>query len=92
MDYVLKLDRSNAKTNYGNVVYGRQVGRRKTFFIEIREDYSDLESQMNFYINNPEICLHIIKNANNFCEQFYNQNIEDLCSLWVLEKHLNLPH
>ena len=46
---------------------GKLVGGKH--FIEIREDYSDLESQMNFYINNPEICLHILRmqiiSANN---------------------------
>lgn len=58
-------------------------------FIEIKPDYSDLEEQLNFYINHPEKCEEIIKNAHQHCEQFFNKNAEDLCSLKVLEKYLN---
>lgn len=62
-------------------------------FIEIKDDYSDLEEQLNFYLAHPEKCLEIIKNANEYCEQFWNPNIEKLCSLLVLEKYFRLdPH
>lgn len=58
-------------------------------YIEIKPDYSDLEEQLNFYISHPEKCMEIIKNAHKHCEQFWNQNIEDLCSLMVLEKYFD---
>ena len=47
-----------------------QSGRH---FIEIKPDYSNLEEQLNFYIANPDKCLEIIKNAHEFCEQFWNK-------------------
>lgn len=56
-------------------------------YIEIKDDYSDLEDQLNYYISNVDECLKIIRNANAFCTQFYHQDIEDLCSLKVLEKY-----
>ncbi|MDO4230443.1 MAG: glycosyl transferase family 90, partial [Capnocytophaga sp.] len=56
-------------------------------YIEIKPDYSDLEEQLNFYIANPDKCLEIIENAHKHCEQFWNKNVEDLCSLLVLEKY-----
>ncbi len=65
---------------------GKLIGGKH--FIEIRQDYSDLEEQLNFYISNPEKCLEIIKNANEFCSQFFNKDLEDYCSLKVLEKYL----
>lgn len=62
-------------------------------FIEIKDDYSDLEEQLSFYLAHPEKCLEIIKNANEYCKQFWNPNIEKLCSLLVLEKYFRLdPH
>lgn len=59
-------------------------------YIEIKPDYSDLETQLEFYINHPETCLEIIKNANAYCQQFWNTDIEDLCSLKVLRKYFEL--
>lgn len=67
---------------------GKLVGGKH--YIEIESDYSDLEEQLNFYINNPEKCLEIIKNANEHCEQFFNKDVEDLCSLKVLKKFFAL--
>lgn len=57
-------------------------------YIEIKSDYSDLEEQLNFYINNPEKCEEIIKNAHQHCEQFFDEKVETLCSLLVLKKYL----
>ncbi len=56
-------------------------------YIEIKPDYSDLEEQLKFYITNPNLCLQIIENAHQYCEKFFNKNMEDLCSLLVLEKY-----
>lgn len=59
-------------------------------YIEIKPDYSDLEEQLKFYIANPDKCLEIIDNAHKHCERFFNKNVEDLCSLMVLDTFLNL--
>lgn len=56
-------------------------------YIEIKKDYSDLEEKLNFYINNLNKCLEIIKNANKYVSQFKNKEREDLISLLVLKKY-----
>ncbi|MEJ8606095.1 lipopolysaccharide biosynthesis protein [Riemerella anatipestifer] len=61
-------------------------------YIEVKPDYSDLEEQLNFYSENTDICLEIIHNAHQYCQQFWNPDIEDLCSLWVLKKYFEYTH
>lgn len=58
-------------------------------YIEIKEDYSDVESKIEFYIKNPEKCKRIIKNANDYVMQFKNNKRENLISLLVLEKYFH---
>ena len=59
-------------------------------YIEIKDDYSDLEAQLTYYISHPKECQEIIRNAQAYTEQFWNPVSEDLCSLLVLEKYFNL--
>ena len=66
---------------------GKLIGGKH--YIEIKDDFSDLEEQLNFYISHPEKCYEIIKNAHQYCEQFFDENVEDYCSLKVLEKYFN---
>jgi len=56
-------------------------------YVLIKDDYSDLEERLNYYINNTEAALQIIKNANAFVDQFKDKKREDLISLLVLEKY-----
>ena len=56
-------------------------------YIEIKDDYSDLEERLNYYINNIDECLEIINNANEYVKQFKNEEREKLISLLVLEKY-----
>ncbi|TYA74761.1 glycosyl transferase family 90 [Seonamhaeicola marinus] len=56
-------------------------------YIEINDDYSNLEEKLNFYIAHPEKCLDIIKNANAYTQQFKNKKREKLIALLVLEKY-----
>ncbi|MGL4993904.1 MAG: glycosyl transferase family 90 [Bacteroidales bacterium] len=56
-------------------------------YIEIKEDYSDLEERMNYYINNPKEAQKIIDNANRYIEQFKNRENEELLSIMVLHKY-----
>ena len=64
-------------------------------YIEIKDDYSDLEEKLNYYINNVDKCLEIINNANEYVKQFKDEKREKLISLLVLEKYfiktLQLP-
>lgn len=56
-------------------------------YIEIKEDFSDVEEKLNYYINNTEECLKIIKNANDYVNQFKDIKREKLIALLVLEKY-----
>ena len=59
-------------------------------YIEIKDDYSDLETKLIYYSQNISESLAIIKNAHNYIERFNNTNIEDLISLLVVKKYLDL--
>lgn len=56
-------------------------------YIQIKDDYSDLEEKLNYYIDNPQEALNIIKNANLYVQQFKNSKLENLISLMVLDKY-----
>jgi hypothetical protein len=56
-------------------------------YVLIKDDYSDLEERMKYYINHTDEALEIIKNAHQYVEQFKIKKREDLISLMVLEKY-----
>jgi hypothetical protein len=56
-------------------------------YIQIKDDYSDLEDKLKYYIENPEKCMRIIQNANAHVEQFKDKRREKLISLMVLKKY-----
>ena len=56
-------------------------------YVEIKEDYSDLEDRLQYYIKHTDEALQIINNAKAYVEQFKNRHMEDLISLCVLEKY-----
>jgi hypothetical protein len=56
-------------------------------YIQIKDDYSDLEERLNYFIQNPDKAEQIVKNANEYLNQFRNRNREELLSLLVLEKY-----
>jgi hypothetical protein len=58
-------------------------------YVLLKDDYSDLEEKLNYYINNPKAALEIIKNANDYVNQFKDKKREDLISLLVLEKYFS---
>jgi len=55
--------------------------------VMIKDDYSDLEERLNYYINNTDKALKIIENAHHYINQFKNKKQEDLISLLVLQKY-----
>lgn len=55
-------------------------------YIMIKDDYSDLESKLNYYIKNPQKVEGIIRNANEYAVSFRNKEKEDLISLMVMNK------
>jgi hypothetical protein len=58
-------------------------------YVEIKDDYSDLEERLTHYIRNPHEAVEIIRNAHDYVNQFKNKSQEDLISLLVLEKYFS---
>ena len=56
-------------------------------YIHIEDDYSNLETKLNYYLNHPEKALGIIENAHAFVDQFKDKRKENLVSLLVLNKY-----
>ena len=61
-------------------------------FIEIKDDFSDLEKKITYYINNPKELKIIASNANNYVNQFRNLKDEKIISLLVMEKFFTLTN
>ena len=58
-------------------------------YILIKDDFSDLEERLKYYIKNDSKAYEIVKNANKYIMQFQNKKREDLISLLILEKYFH---
>jgi hypothetical protein len=56
-------------------------------YVLIKDDYSDLEERMRYYIENPDEAQSIIDHAHEYIRKFMNPKLEDLLSLMVLQKY-----
>ena len=61
-------------------------------FVEVRDDFDDLEQKLDFFEANPDEALKIIKNANAYVSQFLDKDREDLLCKLVLERYLDLSN
>lgn len=59
-------------------------------YVEIAVDYSDVESQLQYYIDHPKEANEISRNANEYTKQFFNPEREDLISLMVLQRYFEM--
>ena len=59
-------------------------------YIEVKPDFSDLEEQLDYYLNHPEKAEAIIENAHKWVAQFLNKDKEQLLNLMVLERYFKL--
>jgi hypothetical protein len=59
-------------------------------YVEIADDFSDVEQKIDYYENHPEKAEQIIANANAYTRQFFNPEIEDLLSYLVIKRYLEL--
>ena len=66
---------------------GKLVGG--VHYIEICDDFTDLEEKLQYYISHEDEALQIIKNANCFVQSFRNEELEELISLMVMQKYFN---
>ncbi|MGX9986754.1 glycosyl transferase family 90 [Soonwooa purpurea] len=59
-------------------------------YIQIAEDYSDLEERLEYFTENSSEALSIIEEAKKYRSNFNNKKLEDLISLLVLKKYFDL--
>lgn len=59
-------------------------------YIKIKDDYSDLEERLNYYLENEAEALEIIRNAQQYVSQFFDKEREHLIGLAVMEKYLKM--
>jgi len=56
-------------------------------FIQIKDDYSDLQEKLVYYNSHLDEALQIIENAHQYIYQFKNKKQEDLISLLVIKRY-----
>lgn len=59
-------------------------------YIEINQDFSDLEERIAYYIEHEAEALKIINNAHEYVTQFMNSKREKLISLMTLDKYFRM--
>ncbi|HTG55567.1 MAG TPA: glycosyl transferase family 90 [Niabella sp.] len=101
--FVLSLEGFDVATNLKWVMSSSSIAimpraKYETWFMEgrlipdqhyicIKDDYSDLEEKLDYYINHPQEAMEIIKNANEYVRQFQNAKQERIINLLVLDKY-----
>jgi hypothetical protein len=101
--FILSLEGNDVATNLKWIMSSNSVAvmprpRYETWFMEgrlipdfhyimIKDDFSDLEEKLKYYIDNEEAAQAIISNANKHAQQFINKRQEDIISLLVLRKY-----
>lgn len=61
-------------------------------YIEVKEDFSDLEERLKYYIEHPEEAEAIIQHAHEYIDQFRDKEREKLISLFVLKKYFEITN
>ena len=56
-------------------------------YVQVKDDYSNLEDLIEYFIKHIDEAEEIIKNANNYMKQFDNQDVEDWLQIKILEKY-----
>lgn len=59
-------------------------------YVEVRDDFADLEEKLEHYILHPEEAEEIIRQAHAFVRQFRDPRREELIQLLVMDKYLRL--
>ena len=59
-------------------------------FICIKDDLSDLKEKLYYYIAHPELCLQIVKHANEYVAQFRDAKREQAIAILVMEKYFRM--
>lgn len=59
-------------------------------YIEIKDDFSDLEEKIQYYASHVEEAEEIIRHAHEYVDQFRDQEREELLGLLVCDKYFRL--
>lgn len=58
-------------------------------YIEIKNDLSDLEERLTYYINHPDEAQQIINHAHEYVAQFMDEEREEFIQMLVMDKYLS---
>ena len=61
-------------------------------YIEVKEDFSDLEERLQYYIDHPDEAEAIIQHAHEHVTQFCDKKREKLISLLVMKKYFEITN
>lgn len=56
-------------------------------YIAVRDDFSDLEERLTYYLEHPNEALEITRNAQQYVRQFRNSKLEKALCLLVLDQY-----
>lgn len=59
-------------------------------YIEVKDDYSDFDEKIHYYLKHPEEAEQIIKNAHEYLAPFQDEELEILVCIKVLERYFEL--
>ena len=59
-------------------------------YVEVKEDFSDLEAKLLYYINHPDEAQQIINQAHSYIAQFKDEKREELIQLMVMNRYFSL--
>jgi hypothetical protein len=59
-------------------------------YVELNNDFSNLESQYLYYLKNPEKAKSIIRNANKFINQIKDESLQLELAIGVAKKYFRL--
>lgn len=61
-------------------------------YVEIKDDFSDLEQAMDYYSSHPKAALDISKAANRYVDQFRDQRRERYIALLVMKRYFEMTN
>lgn len=61
-----------------------------THYVQVADDYADMEEKMDYYLAHPDEAEAITRNANEYVSQFLDHVAEDWLSFKVIERYLEL--
>ncbi|MFH4699499.1 glycosyl transferase family 90 [Vibrio alginolyticus] len=59
-------------------------------YVEVKDDWSDFDEKINYYLENPDKAETMIENAHRHVAQFQDEQLESLICIKTLEKYFKL--